>query len=370
MTDLTKNSKRDWDLYLERNLPAVKALLLSHNIELDKEQPHLLGERFLMQAMTTKGGQKMILVGTEINVGTKLVIKVSNTKSGREEIIHERLCRQYLNQLNFAYETFHSSREILYLEDKYTIVANEFIEQERPFLERSLKEQFSFALLGLKAQNSMRATTNKHVSEAIRTFGLVREKYYLDRLREFKIVIKDSEVCNDDLSNLLRNVETKVRSGKVFIEQYGHFLTHTDFVPHNFRIMENKIYLLDFSSLRFGNKHEGWARFLNFMTLHNQDLESAFLRYQKDNWSSEEIESLHMMRLYRLCELIAYYVKTLDKSTGELKQLNEVRVRFWTEVLKAETARQTIDQNLVHRYKQNRDKLRSEDEKKRQIGLH
>jgi thiamine kinase-like enzyme len=154
------------------------------------------------------------------------------------------------------------------------------------------------------------------------------------------------------------------------IDQYGNFLTHTDFVPHNFRIKDGTLYLLDFSSLRFGNKHEGWARFLNFMTLHNRELETLLVSYVKDNRSEEELESLWLMRLFRLGEIITYYVTTLDKSVDNLLTLNQSRVVFWSEVLKAELRNERVAESIVEEYRQQRDQLRTEEEKVRQVGLH
>ena len=76
------------------------------------------------------------------------------------------------------------------------------------------------------------------------------------------------------------------------------------------------------------------------------------------------------MRLFRLGEIVAYYTGTLKKSDGTLHNLNEARVAFWTEVLKAELTGNRVSDAIVTTYKQTRDQLRSEDEKKRQIGLH
>ncbi len=141
-------------------------------------------------------------------------------------------------------------------------------------------------------------------------------------------------------------------------------------MPHNIRIVGDDIYLLDHSSLRFGNKYEGWARFLNFMALYNPPLEQALLQYVRENRSSEESESLQCMRVYRLGEIIWYYVSTLAKSSGDLRVLNEKRVAFWTNVLEAILENKPVPEDVLTEYKRTRDSLRTPEERQRQIGLH
>ena len=53
------------------------------------------------------------------------------------------------------------------------------------------------------------------------------------------------------------------------------------------------MYLLDHSSLRFGNKYEGWARFRNFTTFYNRPLEEALLLYMRNNRAEEKCFRLH-----------------------------------------------------------------------------
>ena len=167
-----------------------------------------------------------------------------------------------------------------------------------------------------------------------------------------------------------RRHSEQLREHEKTIEQYSGFLTHTDFVPHNIRIHDDTIYLLDHSSLTFGNKYEGWARFVNFMTLYNPMLENALVTYVKENRTPEESVSLRMMRIYRLGEIIWYYVQTLEKSTGDLHTLNTARITFWSTVLTHILKDERIPESIITEYKKTRDSLRSDDEKKRQQGLH
>jgi hypothetical protein len=343
----------------------VTELLSEIGFILAKEQPHIQGERFLMQAMTTIGGQKYILKGSYR--GNEVIIKITKDENGKKEIEHERLCRSLINQLNFAYEIFSVPEEIFYqTKAEYLINAQKFIPQAVSFLERPLIEQFDFALRAFEAQEYSRATTSRHIFNIEKTFGLMKTVDYIHLFESF--VTKNAH----DLptKEIIKNACSIFCENKVRIEQYKNFLTHTDFVPHNFRIFGNKLYLLDFSAIRFGNKHESWARFLNFMTLYNPDLETVFLKFFTENRSLEEQESLYLMRLFRLSELITYYRSTLSKSTGNLLMLNSARIEFWKDVLVSTLNKERLSNVRRQEYINLRDQLRSNEEKKRQIGLH
>ena len=364
------HSQTSWNEYLRSEIPKISALLVPHGITLADNQPHTKGERFLMQALTTTSGQKLILLGVEDKSNKKVVIKVTRDFDGKQELSHERNCRKLLHKMNFSYETFHSPTEVLFIEKRgYTIFVSEFIEQASSFLERPLSEQFSFALSALKAQERTRATTASHISQIKRVFGSRTSEEYLQMFEAFLITYR-TKCTDENITTALEQAYLALTAAKERIEQYGGFLTHTDFVPHNFRISGNTLYLLDFSSLRFGNKHEGWARFLNFMTLYNPALEELLITYVEQNRSTEERESLQLMRLFRLGEIIAYYANILEKSNGNLLTLNQARIRFWGEVLQAELHNTRVSRNIVELYKQERGALRSDEEKSRQIGLH
>ncbi len=347
-------------------ITTITAILSQLGYTLASEQPHISGERFLMQAMTTVAGQKFILLGHN-EAGEAVVIKATADAAGRQEITHERICRGQINQLDFAYDVFAVPEELLHTEvDGYLINIQRFIPQDCAFLERPIKAQFDYALRAFTAQEHSRATTGRHVAHIRKIFGLMETTDYLRTFGDFVTAnIEDPKV-----QPTLSAAAKKLTSNQTAITQYGSFLTHTDFVPHNFRISNDKLYLLDFSAIRFGNKHESWARFLNFMTLYHPALEAAFLTYFKDNRAPEEYESLHLMRLFRLGEIITYYRRAAARSDGNLKDLNQARITFWHAVLEAELQHERVNDAVRAAYTTTRDNLRSEDEKKRQQGLH
>ena len=363
--------KAKWESYKSDELAKASPLLTEMGFVLDDEQPHLSGERFLMQAVTTAAGRKLILLGTRVSDGTRVVIKATSDIKGTEEIEHERTCRKILGELGFAYGVFYSPEEIAYgARNGMTISIQRFLEQEKPFLERPLEEQFGLALTSLKAQEGAHATTYAHYRLAEKTFGARDENDYLTNYEGFKDKITAALGGSSEESVLIARGEKLLKEHDITIARYSGFLTHTDFVPHNLRIQNGRIYLLDHSSLQFGNKYEGWARFTNFMTLYNPPLEEALIEYVRLNRAKEESLSFKLMRVYRLGEIISFYVRASGEASGDLKRLELKRIEFWGEVLSAVLEDKRLPDTIRENYKKDRDAVRSDEEKKRQIGLH
>ena len=338
-------------------LEAVAPILVRMGYTLDAKQPHIAGERALTGPIG--GGHKLLLLGTDAH-GTRVVIKISNDPKAVAEMEHERVCRDLLEQIRFATEVFHSPKELVFEKhDGYTVLVTEFVEQDKAFLERPIDEQFSLALAAFKAQEGAHATTYEHARVITKTFGEMRSDDYLKKLGEY---VRETTGLEPALEFVDKNKET--------LEQYCGFLTHWDFTPQNIRVHQGEIYLLDHSSLRFGNKYEGWARFINFMELYNPELARALVQYVKDNRTPEESLSLKLMRIYRLAELVRYYTSWLPRTEGNLHTLAEARITFWKAILEAVLKNAEISPTLVEEYKKTRDSLRSEEEKERQKGLH
>lgn len=340
----------------KKELEILTPLLAELGYSLDAKQPHISGERTLMGPIG--GGRKLVLLATDAH-GTRVVIKASNDPKAIEEMEHERVCRDFLEKIKFAYEVFSSPKELLHARRRgYTIVVTKFIEQDTNFLDRPIKEQFGLALRAFKAQEGAHATTYEHARAIQSTFGEMRAKDYIEKLSDYARVTGLPEA----LAFVEKHKET--------LEQYSGFLTHWDFTPHNIRVHGECVYLLDHSSLRFGNKYEGWARFINFMELYNPPLARALVQYVALNRTEQESLSLKLMRVYRLVELVRYYTGWLERTEGDLKALAQVRIKFWTHVLHAVLADKEVEPAEVEEYKSMRDSLRSEEEKERQKGLH
>lgn len=364
---MTHPEQSQWHSYCTEELAQARKSLAALGYTLLSDQPHIQGERYLMQALTTTSGRKLILLG-ENREGARVVIKVTSDPAGKRELTHDRRCRLMLRTIRFSYSPFHSPEELFFGEMGGQLISiQRFIEQERPFIERTLKQQFALALKGFKIQEAAHAATYEQAKQVSRTFGSIDAAGYLETFSGF---LAQAQAEHHSCVPLLENAGEVLSANTLRIEQYTGFLTHTDFVPHNFRVLGEDIYLLDHASLRFGNKYEGWARFLNFMSLYNPELDRALVSYVQLNRAKEEVETLRLMRIFRLGEIITYYLKAASRSSGDLELLNRARIDLWSHMLEVRLEDREPDPLVLLHYKETRDRLRSEEEKRRQVGLH
>lgn len=362
---MDKDYQKQWEEFRDQELIKVSFLLEQLGFSLADKQVHIGGERYLT------GARKLVLIGQRNSDNKKVVIKVSSDPALMAEIEDERNSRNILKKINFAYHVFNFPKEIVYIKKQgYLIFITEFIDQEKTFLERDLKEQFFIALKAFEAQEAIHATTYEHANIIRNIFGIWSAKDYLNRIifchKQINMVLNN----NQTVDKVLQAAENQFKETLSTVDVYCNFLTHWDFVPHNFRVAHHDIYLLDHSSLRFGNKYEGWARFINFMTLHNPDLAERLVIYVQENRDTSELEALYSMRVFRLVELIFYYAITLEHAVGNLHVLNTKRIDFWIMVLDNILAGQPVDIKVIEEYKKVRDSLRSQEEKERQKKLH
>ncbi|MBU1046197.1 hypothetical protein KKH36_00225 [Patescibacteria group bacterium] len=356
---------------IKKEIQNISPILKELGYSLNQTQPHIIGEKLNMQAVTTASGKKLILEGINLKNNEKVIIKITKDPRGIKEIQHEHRCRKALENIIFSYNQFYSPIEILLTKKgDYLISIQSFIKKEKNFIDLSLEKQFDLSLQGFKTQEGAHATTYRHLKSIAKTFGRVNSNWYIKSYKRFQENILRKLPQNKELQTLLEKGLKELDENKIIIEQYCNFLTHTDFVPHNFRVVDDKIYLLDHSAIRFGNKYEGWARFLNFMTLYNRPLEEALIFFIKNNRTSEEFVSLKMMRIFRLGEIIWYYTNLLSKTSRDLNTLTKSRIKFWTNVLEAILQDKLISEKDVNEYKKLRDSLRSHEEKERQKDLH
>jgi len=371
MTDT--EHKQKWDAYREQELANARRVLDGLGYSLDESQVHIGGERYLMtdKRDVGGGGLKLVLLGRRQSDGKRAVIKFSSDQDGMREIQTEHNARHLITGLDFAYHAFASPEELLYKKSAgYTISISAYIEQETAFLKRSTEEQFALALKAFKTQEGVHATTYAHAKKIRASLGLLGARDYMDAFASFKREALAADPGNAALAEAFGNAEAFLADNAETIEQYCGFLTHADFVPHNLRILDNQIYLLDYASIHFGNKHESWARFLNFMTLYNRELERALVHYVKENRSAEEYASLRLMRAYKLGFLLSFYAGQLEKASGDLERLARARIDFWMKALAAIVEDRPLLAEVVRAYEETRDSLRSDEEKERQRELH
>lgn len=349
-----------WEKETEQNLKIIGDLLQSIGFSLDKEQPHISGERFLMTR------NKLVLVGKMESSGEKVIIKISNHLDGRKEIRQEKRARDLLLYLSFSDDTILFPQEIYFgIIKSYLVWICKFIPQNKVFVAHTLEEQFFIILRTFETQEAFHATTFEHQKNIKSVFETFLAEDYLKDFRNFKNIISQNYE-DAALNKTLSEAEKILSENKALINDYCNYLAHTDFVPHNFRIEECFVYILDCSAIRFGNKYEGWARFLNYMAIHNPELEHILSEYILKNRGGEEYENLQFMRIYKIGFLLKYYAESLKKTNGDLHDLTEKRIVFWHKVLDAVMKNQFVSRETIDQYKKERDGLRSEQEKKRQ----
>jgi len=367
-------SQEDWEAYRRDELLAAEPLLLELGIELDGDQVHIGGERYLMSGHTLylAGGkerrgspQKLVLTGKR--GGERVVIKTSSTPMGTLEIRQERAARELLHKLNFASRAFFSPKEIVFVERGPRVMSViEYIEQDQHFIERPLDEQFFLALRALEAQEGTHATTYAHAATIQDVFGMAGAAEYLRAFEAFRRTVEISDRGNEELASMLERASAFLREHRTTLERYCGFLTHHDFFPHNLRVRGRDIYLLDYSAVYFGNKYESWARFLNYMLQFSPKLEEALSAYVRDNRGPEEYLCLRLMRAYKMGFLLQFYAGNLSKTSNDLHALTRLRIAFWTKALEAILKDQPLPQGAIPEFIAAQEVLRSQEERARQ----
>lgn len=354
--------KTDFDQYQKLELELATKVLENLGYILDATQVHTGGERFVMS------GYKLVLTGIN-KQRRKVVIKFSSHPAGREEIKHEHFVSTSLQQLDFAAHSFAAPTEFEFRDTtNHTFRAVEYVEEKTPMPTLPTTEQFFLALRAFEVQSGLHATTSSHIKKVNKIFGLATAKDYLRATDAYATYITDSKLASS-ITNTLKQAKEMLHQHTDTIRQYTGFLTHTDFAPHNVRLVDGELYLLDQTSLHFGNKHESWARFINYMYLYNTTLAQYLITYTRDNKSPEEYQSLRLMQLYKLIYLLAFYVGSHQRTSGNHQQLSAARLQFWSEILTAVQSDQAPEQKLIDTYKTTRNKLRDKDEKVRQRAL-
>lgn len=342
---------------------AISALLAPLGFSLEEHQPYVSGERYLM------AGGKLVLAGVRED-GTKAIIKTSRHKDGKKEIESEKRSRDLMQSLSFAERKILIPEELYYgANGEYVFLITRFIPQDKVFAAHTVEEQFFIALSAFEAQESFHATTYEHVRTVKDVFPVLSAAEYLrdfERLKESTLRLYPDE----SLRAVLESAGAFLKENRRTIDRYASCLTHTDFVPHNFRLAEHTLYMLDcvpnYATVHFGNRYEGWARFLNYMLVHSPELERLLVEYVRRVRGESEYLSLRLMRVYKIAFLLEYYARALAKTTGDLHTLTLARIAYWREALLAILEERPLPREVTEKYVATRNILRSAEEKERQ----
>ncbi len=350
-----------WEQYKKQEFAVLSPIIEDLGFALDEKQVQIGGERYLLSP------HKLVLTGIRIKDNKRVILKWSSSETGMRELEHERICRSALGSINFAYNTFFSPEELLYVKtDTYAISVTSFIPQDITFIARPLEEQFFLALRAFEAQEGAHATTYGHMNMISNVFGARNANDYIQAFETFYTAALSNDPDNKELHEVFAKARAFLSENKVTIERYSGFLTHHDFVPHNLRVVGRDIYLLDNTSIDFANKYEGWARFINFMTQFNPELERALAEYVRNNRSKEEFLCLRLMRVYKLGYLLKFRTESLKKTSGDMHQLAQLRITFWLHALAAVLNDSYLPDEEVRTFVGRQESLRSQDEIERQ----
>lgn len=357
-----KSTRNDvsWQATKKQELQNISQKLEPLGFTIDELQPHMSGERFLM----TK--DKLVLAGEYSKNKERVIIKASKHPLGRQEIETEKQSRDFLKSLAFTKKSIMFPAEIYYGEHDGSLVwITSYVSQDKVFVAHTLEDQFFLALRAFEAQEAFHATTFEHLRTVKNTFPVYGARENIAKFVSFMKKIT-TNFHDKNLSETLVKAESFLKSNEKTINRFSNFLVHQDFVPHNFRIKNNEVYMLDCSAVYFSNKYEGWARFLNYMLIHNPSLEKLLSKYILQNRGEDEYLSLRLMRVLKIGELLEYYTRSLEKTAGDLHSLTRLRIEFWHKALQSVLDNTPLPEDVHSDYIIKRDALRSPEEKERQ----
>ncbi len=353
-------TKKHWRDIFKDDLIEITPLVERLGFSLDDSQTHLSGERFLMTR------NKLVLSGKKLSDDTPVIIKVAKHPEGRKEIEKEKRARDTLLSVAFSKESLLFPTEILYQHHKeWVLLVTEYIPQKKVFVEHTLEDQFFMALRSFETQEAFHATTFEHLKYLKDVFPIRYARDYLSAYNSLLSSLKDSGADSEIIKTVDKGYAL-LGDNKRIIDEFCNHLIHTDFVPHNFRIREKSILILDCAAIEFGNKYEGWARFLNYMVIHNNSLNLLLLQYLKDNRTDSDLFNLTLMRIYKIVYLLDYYHRSLQKTSGDLHTLTKIRIEFWHTILVSLLENTEIHESFIEEYRQKRNSLRSPEEQERQ----
>jgi len=343
---------------VKKELNKVTPIIESLGFSIDETQLHIAGERAVLSQ------EKLVLVGKDKH-DKKVVIKCSAYKSGIDELKKEKKIRDSLVNVSYTDDSIALPEEIYYgSKDGYMLFVTEYISQDKVFVQHDIKEQFFMTLRAFERQEAFHATTHEHMREVKKNSTLMSEKEYSKNINKFYKNV--SAYKNSDIQKLTDEGLDFFNTNKDVINTYAGYLIHEDLVPHNFRIKNNQIYMLDYSSLQHGNKYESWARFLNYMIIHNPELEKMLKNHLKKERGSREYLSLQVMRVYKIFQLMNFYMSLLDRVEDNLLKLTKIRLEFWANIIEHIIKDTDLSSGKLKDYKTKRDSLRSREEKERQ----
>lgn len=347
------------DQTINNAVQKIGQILLFMGFRLEDYQPHVTGERKI------KSLTKLVLLGQDKR-GRRVIVKTSDKSGEKRKIEQEKKIRQELEKISAVSKNILIPRQIFYgRRNGFLLLITEFIDQPKIFVAHNLKEQFEMIRRAIEGHELINLKEFRKTVGKRHTCPIFTEKKYLRELNK-QINFINKNYKDAKLRQTLMTAKKVFATNTSLTAKYSGYLVHDDFCPHNFRVNNGKIYLLDYNAANLGNKYITWARLLNYMVLHNSKLERQILGHFKKNLTPEGLECLRVFRIYKTVFLIMYYVKTSKKTSGNLLKLTKVRINFWHNFLKKLIENKSLAKKELGEYIKQRDSLRSGEEKKRQ----
>ncbi len=358
-------TKEEWNKLVSNYLHELNTLAhnLKLNLKLDQDQPNIKGERFLMS------GKKVVLIGELDN--KRSVIKYSDDASGIAEMISERENKKKFLDLDFIKSKFFFPQELYWHNNgSQALLISEYIDQGVSFITLPNAKQFKLIINLLESLEGVYIITTSHLKQINKFKDIKSVDTYLKEYDSWQGTVKKLRSDDKELITLLATCRAKLIDNYDNIKITSNYLTHTDLVPHNFRIRGDDIYFLDHTSLTFGNKYEAWARMINFMSIYNRELEHNLIEYIRRNRKAGEYEAFKAIRYYKLLQLIEYNSKSYEKSGGDLRSLCNSRIKLFKRILIATLNDSQLSEEDHAEFHQDLKKYRTKDEIERQKSIY
>lgn len=347
---------------IQDEIKALEPRLEAMGFELLSNQPHISGER------TYQSQTRLVLEAIHTETDQKVVIKTSKDPEYKKELRYEKEVRDLLERIDYADQALLSPKELFYIErDDYIFYISEYIEQDKVLGAHTLDEQFFMILPVLESMETFFISTYEMQKGVAKICPIYDYKRYHDLTLQYKESI---ETLLPEKKDLFDKALTYFEDHQKEVEMFTGYLLHDDLVPHNMRIQGRKIYMLDHATMRFGNKYDTWARFLNYMTVHGPELKDKLYDYIQKERKREDYLSIQAMRVYKTFMILDYYVGVHNSTEGDIQALALVRMNFWADTLESIIEEKPVPQERIDEYVNARNNLRSKEETERQKGFN
>ena len=319
-----------WDAYREKELPALIPLLASEGVSI-ADEPLLRG----VYAVPEKPA--LTLLGTRTEDGKRVVVHVTSDPDTAKDLEGTHRRRECIERYECLPSSIHLPEELAFgRRDMHTFMVTKFLYEDRSFSELSLEEGFFFALRVLEAQEQAPALSYRATRDAHKLLDTFSAQRYVNTVQQYRRSVTKLLPEHTQAQEVLALAGAALLRERERIDRYSGALLYHRASPETVRVSGGEMYLLDPALFRFGNRYESWAHFVDHAALHQPELESALTTYIRENRGEEVSETLRLMRLYTLAEVIHRDARARQRVATEKAVELDTRIDFWTAVLQTQ----------------------------------